>query len=178
MAVKQNYKNVLKYLEENNIDPKKALEIIVKADPYNPNNIQARWKMKRFQLYLWARLDEHENGWLLKKTETVRNVVHSKKFRETAEVFDPQFYWKVGNFWLKQSLKSTLSKLPKGTRLTPNNSPKQFKRINAEEFFKLQFKRLNHLITDPRQQEYFKSKYFTFEGKTENIPQNLIDKIK
>ena len=67
MAVKQNYKNVLKYLEENNIDPKKALEIIIKADPYNPNNIQARWKMKRFQLYLWARLDEHENGWLLKK---------------------------------------------------------------------------------------------------------------
>ena len=111
MAVKQNYKNVLKYLEENNIDPKKALEIIVKADPYNPNNIQARWKMKRFQLYLWARLDELENGWLLKKTETVRNVVHSKKFRETAEVFDPQFYWKVGNFWLKQSLKSTLSKI-------------------------------------------------------------------
>ena len=82
MAVKQNYKNVLKYLEENNIDPKKALEIIVKADEYNPNNIQAYWKMKRFQLYLWARLDEHENGWLLKKTETVRNVVHSKKFRE------------------------------------------------------------------------------------------------
>ena len=41
-----------------------------------------------------------------------------------------------------------------------------------------QFKRLNHLITDPRQQEYFKSKYFTFEGKTENIPQDLIDKIK
>ena len=178
MAVKQNYKNVLKYLEENNIDPKKALEIIIKADPYNPNNIQARWKMKRFQLYLWARLDEHENGWLLKKTETVRNVVHSKKFRKTAEVFDPQFYWKVGNFWLKQSLKSTLSKLPKGTRVTPNNSPKQFKKINAEEFFKLQFKRLNHLITDPRQQEYFKSKYFTFEGKTENIPQDLIDKIK
>jgi len=34
------------------------------------------------------------------------------------------------------------------------------------------------LITDPRQQEYFKSKYFTFEGKTENIPQDLIDKIK
>ena len=48
MAVKQNYKNVLKYLEKNNIDPKKALEIIVKADPYNPNNIQARCKMKRF----------------------------------------------------------------------------------------------------------------------------------
>ena len=48
MAVKQNYKNVLKYLEENNIDPKKALEIILKADPYNPNNIQARWKMKSF----------------------------------------------------------------------------------------------------------------------------------
>ena len=93
-------------------------------------------------------------------------------------MFDPQFYWKVGNFWLKQTLKSTLSKLPKGTRVTPNNSPKQFKRINSEEFFQLQFKRLNHLITDPRQQEYFKSKYFTFEGKKENIPQDLIDKIK
>tara|TARA_B110001452_G_scaffold266884_1_gene274941 strand:+ start:612 stop:1133 length:522 start_codon:yes stop_codon:yes gene_type:complete len=72
----------------------------------------------------------------------------------------------------------TRLKIKKGTRVTPNNSPKQFKRINAEEFFKLQFKRLNHLITDPRQQEYFKSKYFTFEGKTENIPQDLIDKIK
>ena len=93
MVKKQDYKKVINYLEANNIDSKKALEIIVKADPYNPNNIQARWKMKRFQLYLWARVDEHENGWLLKKTETVRNVVHSKKFRETAEVFDPQFYF-------------------------------------------------------------------------------------
>ena len=116
MVKKENYKNVLKYLEENNIDPKKALEI-------------------RFQLYLWARLDEHENSWLLKKTETVRNVVHSKKFRDTANMFDPQFYWKVDKMWLKQSLKSTLSKLPEGTRITPNNSPKQFTTINAEEFF-------------------------------------------
>ena len=178
MVKKENYKSVLKYLEENNIDPKKALEIIVKADEYNPNNKQAYWKMKRFQLYLWARLDEHKNGWLLKKTETVRNVVHSKKFRDTANMFDPQFYWKVDKMWLKQSLKSTLSKLPKGTRITPNNSPKQFTRINAEEFFQYQFKRLNHLITDPRQQVYFKSKYFTLEGKKENIPQELIDKIK
>jgi len=63
-------------------------------------------------------------------------------------------------------------------KLDTGTSPKQFKKINAEEFFQLQFKRLNHLITDPRQQEYFKSKYFTFEGKTENIPQDLIDKIK
>ena len=62
MVKKQDYKKVIKYLEENNIDSKKALEIIVKADPYNPNNIQARWKMKRFQLYLWARVDEHENS--------------------------------------------------------------------------------------------------------------------
>ena len=86
--------------------------------------------------------------------------------------------WDAFSYNISIIEKSTLSKLPKGTRLTPNNSPKQFKRINAEEFFKLQFKRLNHLITDPRQQEYFKSKYFTFEGKTENIPQDLIDKIK
>ena len=41
MDVKKNYKKVLKYLEENNIDPKKALEIIIKADEYNLNNIQA-----------------------------------------------------------------------------------------------------------------------------------------
>ena len=178
MSVKQNYKNVLKYLEENNIDPKKALEIIIKADEYNPNNIQAYWKMKRFQLYLWERLDEHENNWLWKKAETVRKVVNSKRFRSMANQFDPQFYWIINSTWLKQSLKSTLSRLPKGTRVTPSNSPKQFTKINPEEFFQLQFKRLNHLITDPRQQIYFKSKYFTFEGKTENIPQELIDKIK
>ena len=36
--------------------------------------------------------------------------------------------------------------------ITGNALSKKFTRISAEEFFQYQFKRLNHLITDPRKQ--------------------------
>ena len=39
-------------------------------------------------------------------------------------------------------------------------------------------KKLNQLIAEPRQQIYFKSKNFVYEGTKKLIPQDIIDKVK
>ena len=77
----EDYKELIEYLKKSYIKPNEALGIYKRAIEINPNNPRAVWKAKRFTLYIWARLYEHEKGLLGKKIDTVRRVVSSKEFQ-------------------------------------------------------------------------------------------------
>ena len=96
------------------------------------------WKMMRFTLYIWARVEEHKTLVMKPKIDTVRELVSTAKFKRLWETF-PQ-----------------------------SNSFSHEREV----------KNLAQLISEPRQQIYFKSNNFKFEGKEKLIPQELLDKIK
>jgi len=45
-------------------------------------NIRFNWKMIRFTLFIWARIDEHSRGYLKPKIDTVRKVCNDERFKE------------------------------------------------------------------------------------------------
>ena len=69
-----------KYLQEQDMDVKEAIGTLKKALEINPNNLRTLWKMNRFEMYVWQRLDEDNKGLLGKKIESCRTVVASKDF--------------------------------------------------------------------------------------------------
>ena len=119
-----------KYLRENDIKVKDALEIIKKSVEINPNNQRSVWKAMRLQLYIAQRLEEHNKGLLGKKAESVRRVMEKPNYKRLAQSFHER----------------------SGTA----------------------FKNFNHLITDPRQQHFFKLKNFKLKG----LNKDLLEKIK
>ena len=86
-AMKENYEPLLKLLKKDNVKLKEAMEIYQRAIEINPNNHRAVWKAKRFTLYIWARLYEHEKGLLGRKIDTVRRVVGSKEFHNLYKTY-------------------------------------------------------------------------------------------
>ena len=67
------------YMEETGITPEDVFKLIrSKATP----NVRFNWKMIRFTLFIWARIDEDKGGYLKPKIDTVRHVVRSIKFRQ------------------------------------------------------------------------------------------------
>lgn len=69
-----------KYLRDNDIDVKDAINILKKALQINPSNTRSLWKLQRFGMYIAQRIDEDKQGLLGKKIESVRRVVSSKNF--------------------------------------------------------------------------------------------------
>ena len=138
------------------VNPNEALAILKKSIEFNPNNRGSVWKMMRFQLYLWVRLEEDKQGYLPKKAETVRKLVHSNKYKKYYDKFNTEIKFPT------RHLSSRASRL----RTSPQN------------WFRFEFLRLNHLITDPRQSVFFKSKYFKYENSNKPIPQRIIDRVK
>ncbi len=96
------------------------------------------WKMMRFTLYIWARVQEHKTLVMKPKIDTVRELVSTPKYKRLWETF-------------------------------PQSNPFSHQR---------EVKNLAQLIAEPRQQIYFKSSNFLYEGTKKNIPQDIIDKIK
>ena len=141
------------YLEKEEISAADALKVIKKEFEVNFNNIRVQWKMRRFSLYLWARLEEEKSGYLGKKSDTIRRLVRSRKYIEEYKNHG------VGHFYLEKADKA-----------------------NIGNFFEVHFEQLNHLITDPRQVVFFREKYFMYEGKKlgqkAHIPQEIIDRIR
>jgi|TARA_B110000495_G_C22665607_1_gene393705 hypothetical protein len=141
------------YLEKEEISAADALKVIKKEFEVNFNNIRVQWKMRRFSLYLWARLEEEKSGYLGKKSDTIRRLVRSRKYIEEYKNHG------AGHFYLEKADKA-----------------------NIGNFFEVHFKQLNHLITDPRQVVFFREKYFMYEGKKlgqkAHIPQEIIDRIR
>jgi len=153
MDKEKDYSKVFRYLREMDINPNEAINILKKAVEFNPRNRASVWKMRRFQLYLWARLKEEKEGYFSKKAETVRRLVHSKEYKKEYMGFYGYQY----------------------TRGGPNY--KLYSK-DKEAWIRLEFFRLNHLITDPRQSVFFKSKYFVHEDSKKHILQEVIDRIK
>jgi len=92
-----SYKQLIGYLERRKITPQEAIDIIEKSTPKaQPDNKKFNWKMFRFTLFLWKRVEEDRNGNLWSKTDTAKSVVESKKYKDlysafnTSSRFDPK----------------------------------------------------------------------------------------
>jgi hypothetical protein len=137
-AVK-TYGDLVRNLEALKVDPKRAMRLI--NDNLNKSkdgNTRFNWKMMRFTLYIWARVQEHKTLVMKPKIDTVRELVSTPKYKRLWETF-------------------------------PQSNPFSHQR---------EVKNLAQLIAEPRQQIYFKSSNFLYEGTKKNIPQDIIDKIK
>jgi len=88
---------LLVYLDKREITPLEAIEIIHKSTPEaQEDNKRFNWKMFRFTLFLWKRVEEDKNGNLWSKTDTAKAVVESKKYKDlyrgfnSSSKFDPK----------------------------------------------------------------------------------------
>ncbi len=70
-----------KYLRENDVSSKEAIDILKRALEINPTNLRSLWKVKRFGMYIAQRIDEDKQGLLGKKMESARRVVASKNYQ-------------------------------------------------------------------------------------------------
>ena len=93
----RNYSDLVDYLKKREISPQEAIDIIEKSTPKaQPDNKKFNWKMFRFTLFLWKRVEEDKNGNLWSKTDTAKAVVESKKYKDlykafnTSSRFDPK----------------------------------------------------------------------------------------
>ena len=69
-------KDILKFLEERKLTQEEAIKILEKNMPY-----QYAWKIWRFTLYLWERIEQDKKGYLWKKTDTTKAVVESNNYK-------------------------------------------------------------------------------------------------
>jgi len=74
---------LIKYLEKREISPEDAIDIIHASTPEGQEgNKKFNWKMLRFTMYLWERVDQDKKGNLLSKTQTALNTVSQKKYQD------------------------------------------------------------------------------------------------
>jgi len=145
---------LIKYLEKREISPGDAVDIIHASTPFpsegQVGNRKFNWKMLRFTMYLWKRVEEEKKlSNLNSKTQTAFDTVSQKKYQDLME----------GQFNLQEKQFQKLSKV--------NYSAKIDK--EAKNLFKL--------VTDPRQKHFFKSRYYVYEGTHKTIPQDHIDHL-
>ena len=80
-------KDILKYLKQRKITEEDAIKYIESSIPY-----KKIWKMWRFTLYLWARVDNDKRGIKKNRIETVAQVVHMPKYKRLYDTFPlPKF---------------------------------------------------------------------------------------
>jgi len=77
---------LLIYLSKRDIEPLDAIDIIHASTPEaQVGNTKFNWKMFRFTMYLWKRVEQDKKGNLESKTDTAKEVVESKKYKELYE---------------------------------------------------------------------------------------------
>ena len=80
-------RKLLKMLEQRGISEDEAIEYIEKSIPY-----KRTWKMWRFTLYLWKRIENEKRGINKNRIETVAEVVHMPKYKRLYDTFPlPKF---------------------------------------------------------------------------------------
>ena len=80
---------LLVYLDKRGINPLDAIDIIQKSTPEaQENNKKFNWKMLRFTMFLWKRVEQDKNGNLWKKTDTAKAVVESRKYQDMYKAFN------------------------------------------------------------------------------------------
>ena len=75
-------RKLLKMLEQRGISEDEAIEYIEKSIPY-----KRTWKMWRFTLYLWKRIENEKKGINKNRIETVAEVVHMPKYKRLYDTF-------------------------------------------------------------------------------------------
>ena len=73
--------SLIQFMKEEEISPKDALQVLKKEYEVNFDNMRVKWKMFRFTMYLWARIEEEKSGYLGKKSDTIRRLIRSKKYQ-------------------------------------------------------------------------------------------------
>ena len=86
------------YIREQDIDVKEAKAILKRALEINPTNIRSLWKIDRFEMYIWQRMEEHNKDLLGKKIESCRRVVSSKVFEANYKKHHPVHMRSIGGF--------------------------------------------------------------------------------
>jgi len=87
--VKKDIDKLLNYLDKRDIEPLDAIEIIQKSTPEaQEDNKRFNWKMLRFTMFLWKRVEQDKNGNLWSKTDTAKEVVNSKNYKDMYRAFN------------------------------------------------------------------------------------------
>ena len=145
---------LIKYLEKREISPGDAIDIIHASTPEGQaGNKKFNWKMFRFTMYLWKRVEQDKNGNLLSKTQTALDTVNQKKYLDLLEAHLPP---------ASPSLRA---------------SRRVMTEFKHKEMIEKEAKNLFKLVTDPRQKHFFKSRYFVYERRTTTIPQDHTDHL-
>ena len=77
---------LIDYLEKRQISPGDAIDIIQASTPEGQeSNKKFNWKMMRFTLYVWKRVEQDKKGNLESKTDTAKEVVNSKNYKQLYE---------------------------------------------------------------------------------------------
>ena len=88
--LKKDIDKLLDYLDKRDIEPQDAIDIIQKSTPEaQEDNKRFNWKMLRFTMYLWKRVEQDKNGNLLTKNTTAKEVVETKNYKEMHRGFNP-----------------------------------------------------------------------------------------
>ena len=145
---------LIKYLEKREISPGDAIDIVHASTPEGQaGNKKFNWKMLRFTMYLWKRVEQDKKGNLLSKTQTALDTVADKKYQDLLDGFT-----NTGIMSLRPS-RRVMTEFKLKERLDKE----------AKNLFKL--------VTDPRQKHFFKSRYFVYEKRKTTIPQDHIDHL-
>ena len=67
MKKEYRYSDLVAFLKKKHIEPEEAIDICKRATEVNPTNHRTRWKMYRFTMYLWARIDEDKKAYWVKR---------------------------------------------------------------------------------------------------------------
>ena len=75
-------RKLLEMLKERKISEDEAIKYIEQSIPY-----KRTWKMWRFTLYLWKRIENEKRGINKNRIETVAEVVHMPKYKRLYDTF-------------------------------------------------------------------------------------------
>ena len=80
-------KDILKYLKQRNITEEEAIKYIETSIPY-----KRAWKMWRFTLYLWKKIENEKRGVKKNRIATVAHIVMLPKYKRIHDGFPlPKF---------------------------------------------------------------------------------------
>jgi len=84
-----NYGDLVSYLKKREISAQDAIDIIQKSTPEaQEDNKRFNWKMLRFTMFLWKRIEQEKKGNLWSKTDTAKEVVNSKNYKDMYQAFN------------------------------------------------------------------------------------------
>ncbi len=80
-------KHFFDYIRKHEISLNEVLEIVIKETTIDTSHPRTRWKLERFQWYLWERGKEFSERIKSKKIDTIRRVVSLKIYKEKYESY-------------------------------------------------------------------------------------------